>query len=72
MSQEIEFDTQQEALDAANSHDGLKTIFKRNGKHVLLIRDNSVVTETPIAVEEEDEQEVQDVEQEEQEEDSEE
>lgn len=71
MSQEIEFDTQQEALDAANSHDGLKTIFKRNGKHVLLIRDNSVVTETPIAVEE-DEQEVQDVEQEEQEEDSEE
>ena len=50
---------------------GLKTIFKRNGKHVLLIRDNSVVTETPIAVEE-DEQEVQDVEQEEQEEDSEE
>lgn len=71
MSQEIEFDTQQEALDAADSHDGLKTIFKRNGKHVLLIRDNSVVTETPIAVEE-DEQEVQDVEQEEQEEDSEE
>ena len=39
---------------------------------MLLIRDNSVVTETPIAVEEEDEQEVQDVEQEEQEEDSEE
>ena len=71
MSQEIEFDTQQEALDAAESYDGLKTIFKRNGKHVLLIRDNSVVTETPIAVEE-DEQEVQDVEQEEQEEDSEE
>ena len=71
MSQEIEFDTQQEALDAAESYDGLKTIFKRNGKHVLLIRDNSVVTETPIAVEEA-EQEVQDVEQEEQEEDSEE
>ena len=57
MSQEIEFDTQQEALDAADSHDGLKTIFKRNGKHVLLIRDNSVVTETPIAVEEDEQEE---------------
>lgn len=70
MSHEIEFDTQQEAIDAAESHDGLKTIFKRNGKHVLLIRDNSVVTETPIAVDEEDEQEVQEVDN--QEEDSEE
>jgi hypothetical protein len=72
MSHEIEFDTQQEAIDAAESHDGLKTIFKRNGKHVLLIRDNSVVTETPIAVDEDDEQEVQDVDNEEKEEDSEE
>jgi len=72
MSHEIEFDTQQEAIDAAESHDGLKTIFKRDGKHVLLIRDNSVVTETPIAVKEEDEQEVQDVDNEEKEEDSEE
>ena len=72
MSHELEFDTQQEAIDAAESHDGLKTIFKRNGKHVLLIRDNSVVTETPIAVDEDDEQEVQDVDDEEKEEDSEE
>tara|TARA_R100000664_G_C2735939_1_gene125387 strand:- start:746 stop:958 length:213 start_codon:yes stop_codon:yes gene_type:complete len=65
MSHELEFDTQQEAIDAAESHDGLKTIFKRNGKHVLLIRDASVVTETPIAVDEENEQEVQDVDNEE-------
>jgi len=72
MSQEIEFDTQQEALDAASNHEGLKTIFKRNGKHVLLIRAVGIATETPLVVEQDDEQEVQDVEQAEQEEDSEE
>ena len=72
MSQEIEFDTQREALEEASNHEGLKTIFKRNGKHVLLIRPVGIATETPLVVERDDEQEVQNVEQEEQEEDSEE